>query len=437
MKKLWKAILSSVIIFSVTFVTVVLVFHTEKPIFFPLSLVTAAADGISISSQTYLTRASKDPALLKGDVWGITLFGIAVFVDALRAFPAFSYVFFSAVVLFLVIDRRKKEKFGIIYDAITKKPVDLAVVRLLHADGRPFRTTVSDIAGRYAFFSEEGEYRIEVLKNGFKFPSRYEWGQRRDGRYLDLYHGELFRVGSEGAHITKDIPLAPVARKKSTREIFIDRARAVGARAFSIGVMIISALMLAIYRGLFELIVFTGVFVLYWVYRYGVPRVPKSWGIVFDKNTGKPIRNAVVRIFEGKYKKALDYRLTDAEGRYHFLAGNNIYLVTAEKAGYVTSDAVMIDLTSKRTRDSVISVDIGLAPGTISAIAMRAQSLSYVGSIIPPAPVHASTAGHIIPPPATVQTSAPPPSTPPTPLAVATPPASVIPPPTSPPPASA
>lgn len=339
MKKLWKAILFTLALFASAFLAVVMLFHTGTPKGFPLDTVRGAYSG-------YMAPA-----------------GAIGVITALREFPLFSYVFFFSIVAYLAVNREKKEKFGIIYDAISKKPVDLAVVRLLHSDGRPFRTTVTDIAGRYAFFAEEGEYRMEVLKNGFRFPSRYEWGQRKDGRYLDLYHGELFRVGSEGAHIIKDIPVAPADKKKSQQDIFRDRLAGITSRVFTVGVAIVAAVVLFIYHGVFELTMFTTSLVLFWVDRFGVPRKPKSWGIVFDKTTGKPIPNAVVRIFEGKYKKALDYRLTDAEGRYHFLAGTSTYLVTAEKAGYVTSGPVTIVFSGKHSRDTVISVDIGLSPG--------------------------------------------------------------------------
>ena len=48
--------------------------------------------------------------------------------------------------------RRKRAKWGVVYNALTKLPVDLAVVRLVDVKtGRVIRSRVTDSEGRYAF----------------------------------------------------------------------------------------------------------------------------------------------------------------------------------------------------------------------------------------------------------------------------------------------
>ena len=66
------------------------------------------------------------------------------------------------------IGRRRRKKWGVIYNALTKLPVDLAIVRLMDQSGKVIRSVVTDKEGRY-FIVGEGVYRVAVMKNGFVF----------------------------------------------------------------------------------------------------------------------------------------------------------------------------------------------------------------------------------------------------------------------------
>ncbi|MEA3249304.1 MAG: fibronectin type III domain-containing protein, partial [Patescibacteria group bacterium] len=106
---------------------------------------------------------------------------------------------------------RRRKKWGVVYDAITKKAVDLAIVRLIDdKTGKIMRSMVTDKSGRYFFIVEPGSYRLMVAKNGFVFPTAYLEGEKEDARFIDLYHGETIHV-TQSTSITANVPVDPVA----------------------------------------------------------------------------------------------------------------------------------------------------------------------------------------------------------------------------------
>ena len=81
--------------------------------------------------------------------------------------------------------------------------------------------------------------------------------------------------------------------------------------------------------------------------RLAKPPKFKKWGVVTDAATGKPVKNAIVRLFEPEYNKLLGTQITDAKGRYGFLVGRNIFYLTVEKAGYKQVKTRKIDTRTK------------------------------------------------------------------------------------------
>jgi hypothetical protein len=78
---------------------------------------------------------------------------------------------------------------------------------------------------------------------------------------------------------------------------------------------------------------------------------------VYDKETKEPLKQAVVRIFDLRFKKLLEVQVTDRKGRYAFLVGDNQYQLLSEKPGYEQETVAPVDLIKK---DKIINLDIGL-----------------------------------------------------------------------------
>jgi hypothetical protein len=197
---------------------------------------------------------------------------------------------------------------------------------------------------------------------GFQFPSQHLAERKEDVQYIDLYHGELLRVTDKDAVITPNIPLDPsqAAKYSEPKNIrwnahlrMIQHIIALSGVIVSIVFAIIRPNVLAAVMVLIQI----GVYQI--VQRLAKPRKPKTWGIVYDKNTGRPLSNVVARIFEPKYNKLLETQVTDSKGRYSFLLGPAEYYAVFEKEGYRSTQIKPIDFT-KDTEAKDFSRDINL-----------------------------------------------------------------------------
>ncbi|MBI4457897.1 fibronectin type III domain-containing protein [Candidatus Uhrbacteria bacterium] len=316
----------------------------------------------------------------------------------------------------LLIARRRRKKWGIVYNALSKLPVDLAIVRLIDAKtGRIVRSAVTDKDGRYFFIVQPGEYKISAVKAGHVFPSAYLKGQREDVQLVDLYHGEPIVVTQETI-ITANIPVDPTVAEKQTRKIVLET---VGRKLQkSVGLITIAAMALAVVITPSPIVIamFVGNLAFYVVFkRLSVGKRPKSWGIVYDEKTRKPVRNAIARIFEAKYNKLLESQVTDTNGHYSFLVGSNVYYVTFEKSGYRKQQQGPVDLLKVDTQkkdEKIVTLDISLVPMAPGEAAAPPKPPAPPAPIAPPAPTVPPAAPTPAPSAPSTPPVAPPPAAP-------------------------
>ncbi len=104
---------------------------------------------------------------------------------------------------------REGEKYwGVVYDSVTKQPLDPAIIKLLYVDGSEVETCVTDMAGRYGFLAKPGKFKIFAKKTNYSFPSRYAAGDS-DGIFENLYHGEFFELFGDYEVVAPNIPMDP------------------------------------------------------------------------------------------------------------------------------------------------------------------------------------------------------------------------------------
>ena len=273
-------------------------------------------------------------------------------------FLPFLQYFFTAPILFFA--RRKRKGYGIVYNAIGKMPIDLALVRLYQlthdeeatpSSGRLLQSRVTDKGGRYFFLVSPGRYRLTVTKAGFDFPSVYLTGERTDGQYLDVYHSEVIDVTASDVVITANIPMDPSQAQKYQAASSVVRKSRLRTLQHSVAVVgIVAAIIFAVIRPtVFSIGMIVAQACLYLlVRRLATPYKPVSWGIVYAKDTGRPLSRVVARIFEPKYNKLLETQVTDSKGRYAFLLGANEYFAIFNKEGYQTTEIKPIDYSLHR-----------------------------------------------------------------------------------------
>ncbi|MBT6254222.1 hypothetical protein HOI83_03260, partial [Candidatus Uhrbacteria bacterium] len=222
------------------------------------------------------------------------------------SFNAIRFLQYLFTAPFLLLKRRRRKKWGVVYDSLRKVPVDLAIVRLIDvATNRIVKSQVTDKAGRFIFVVDTGVYKIEVRKDGFTFPSDHLSGLKVDGDFLDLYHGENIEVNEMSSAISVNVPADPVgqeiaASKKGLLATWTRRFMYVFSVVGAIVAMIVAVIDpswwtigLAVVQ-----VVVLGLFI-----KLAIPQKPTSWGIVYDEKTHRPLAKAIVRIFNLKYNK--------------------------------------------------------------------------------------------------------------------------------------
>jgi len=246
-----------------------------------------------------------------------------------------SYLQYFAIQPLLLFTRKKRERWGVIYDSITKKPIPLAIVRIYDKNtGRLIRTKVSDKNGRYQFIVDSGEYYIEVSKDQYKFPSEILYGQKQDDKYYGLYYGHTI-VADEKLVLNYNVPVDPdkkaKAPAKEIRSKIFKQTQYVFSMVGPIGALISLIVEPAWWVAVLLIV---QLFLIYSFRKVAIPAKLKNWGVVVDQQSGKPINRAVVRIFDAKYNKLLESQITGRKGRYGFLVTKNEYYLTVTKDGY-------------------------------------------------------------------------------------------------------
>ncbi len=312
-------------------------------------------------------------------------------VPALSMLNLLSYLRFLFLQPIFLLGYRRRKKWGMVYNALTKMPIDLAVVRLFDVKtNRVVQSHVTDSEGRYAFFVDPGLYRIEVTKPGFMFPTKILQDYKEDTNILDLYHGEPVHVDEKYAAIAANIPMDPIGvAEKTPRRIVINKLMR-GLQRFLASLSVAAGILAVIIRptwwtiGLLILQV-----LLYFVFkRLATPPKPKNWGIVYDKENNKPVGRVVARLFSKQFNKLVASGVTDSKGRYSFMVGPNEYYITFEKPGYEKATSQEIKIKEKH---EVVKVDMPMTrgngnTGTVPPTNEGPEDVPLSSPPIPPAP---------------------------------------------------
>lgn len=285
--------------------------------------------------------------------------GAANVAAAVPMLSLFAYLRYLVASPLLLLERRRRKQWGVVYHALTKLPVDLAIVRLIDlSQNRIAQTRVTDREGRFFIIARPGTYRIEVVKLGFTYPTAFLRARASDTDYLDLYHGETIAVRTHGTQITPNIPLDPDERMEAPRavrrRVFI---QLIQAGIAGVGVAL-SFLALIATPTWYTTAFFIAQIALFFVFRRIArgPR-PKGWGIIYDAGTRAPLRYAVARLFDTEFNKLIETRVTDASGKYNFLVGRNKYRVVVDRGGYAAKE-LPVDATAEKRQ--IIKMNVGL-----------------------------------------------------------------------------
>ncbi len=286
----------------------------------------------------------------------VVLAGAIPLITWLDFLPFLRLLFLQPLML---LGWRKREKWGLVYNSLNKLPVDLATVRLFNFEtNRVVQSKVTDAKGRFIFMVNPGKYRLEVQKNTFVFPSKFLEGYKSDGQKVDIYHGEAIEV-LKPASITASVPLDPVGvQKKPLRLVWEKIGRKVQVVISWSGILITAASLYISPKWYIAALLGAHIAFYFIFRRLALPPKPKNWGIISDDANKAPIGRVIARLFNSQFNKLVDTKITDADGKYYFMAGDAKYYITYEHKAYHPQKTDIIDLEGKDA--DVLTVDVKL-----------------------------------------------------------------------------
>lgn len=258
------------------------------------------------------------------------------------------YIFTQPLVL---LRRRKRKQWGVVYNAYTKQPIDLATVRLVNTSNlQVVQTQVTDSQGRFFIIADEGKYRIEIQKPGFVGFSEYLQKFDEDSNYINLYHGKEFEVTEEQFEMNYNIPLDPETKVDSTAKVIKEYTRQTFQKTLALSGVILTAVSFIISpKWYIAVMLVFHIFVYDMLRRFASKKLGGNFGKVLEALTEKPLGKVVVRIFDAAYNKLIATSVTDKKGRYAALVGPSVYYVTYDKLGYEEKKSEEVDFSSKKT----------------------------------------------------------------------------------------
>ena len=256
---------------------------------------------------------------------------------------------------------RKRKPWGVVYDSITKQPLDPAYVILQDLEGNELMTSITDLDGRYGFFVNPGTYKLVANKTNYIFPSQRLAGKTNDELYENLYLGESITVLTAGDVLAKNIPMDPVhfdwneyAKQQQhllqfyhKRDIILNK---ILKGLFYFGFILSSYAMLLVINPLN-----VGIFLLYvalFFFRKNLVK-PAPEGSVIDQDN-KPLPFAIIRIISATANTEIAHKVTNALGNYYCLIANGTYYAKIERKNPDDSYTLVYTSAPFTVKDGVV-----------------------------------------------------------------------------------
>ena len=294
--------------------------------------VTPVARTIAVAQQV-LSPVAVTVGLASGLAQGLVL------VDRVGSAYDLYLIFLHGWTLFLRVLglRRKAPPWGVVYDSVTKRPLDPAYV-IIRKNGEDTGTAITDLDGRYGFFLPADTYNIVANKTHYQFPSKKLAGRARDELYGNLYFGAPFAT-AEGEIVNRNIPLDPIAFDwnefaKQARGFFVLHSRRRARRRRILNALYVVGFLIGLYNFIFHpgklSIIILVLYVITFLARYLKYRTAQQ-ALTVKRLTGEPVPFAIIRAFVPDVNQEVKSVVADALGRFFLLTPPGRYYITVEE----------------------------------------------------------------------------------------------------------
>ena len=261
--------------------------------------------------------------------------------------------------------RKKSEPWGVVYDSVTKRPLDPAyVIAQIRAGKKSEGEAITDLDGRYGFILNPGEYQIVANKTHYKFPSASLHGRARDEFYENLYFGDPFQV-REGGVVQYNIPLDPVefdwnefaknqdkvfhvySRKQNIRLVIFNTIFYVGVLFSVVSLIFSPTIMNTVIVAVYGVILS---FQMFWRVTHKITRV-------MNKVSGNPLPFALIKVWYPGINTVVKKVVADEFGRFYFLVPPGTYYITVEEKQVNGSYKEVMRTEPKELKGGVVKED--------------------------------------------------------------------------------
>jgi len=287
----------------------------------------------AVGACTYPPTTGPGPIIpTVGFIAGLGVFFRKYFLNPI-SFGKITYIPDRIWSLFLIAFgiRKRNRPWGTVYNAVTKEPIDPAVVVLYDQEGRQIATCMTDTDGRYEFAVDPGIYRLFVKRAPYLFPSKLLNGLPHDEVYNELYFGGYFEVKEKGEVVKKNIPMDPPAdMKQEDQKKNYKLWRILGSLAdilFIVGLLVTTASVIIspVWYNILIFVLYLGLLLFRQLHLK-----PKS-GAVIETETNRPVSFGILRVHSAVSKQEVMARVLDVNGAYYALIPNGKYYVVIEK----------------------------------------------------------------------------------------------------------
>lgn len=321
--------------------------------------------GFIDDAQELILTSSSLPAFVRAPIEAVglpTASSVAVAVPLLLSLLTLFPILLSPQLFLLLLSTifgTRKQVIGIVYDAKTKKPLPLTLIKLMAPDSNAILDQkMTDMGGRYGFVLSEGQYRLEVENGNYKtftktFAIRQNESLFAEDIQLDKKKSGSFWISVKGVFIS-------IRTLVFQYSIWFSLA---GLAFALIGFYIRRSFLDLFLLVLYGFIIFT--------YAIVKAKTRRNWGIVKHSTSGLKLSGIVIRLFDGKGTLA-DTQITDSRGRFGFIVDPGTYYLFVESQAFDFPSVKQTDLRRKAdnsnlleiivSKDGIIKRDILLDP---------------------------------------------------------------------------